>query len=307
MVAAERSAQALVPVLASVATRPTRGPGRPGREHGVRGRGVGHRRRRPRARAPAPVDAAVTLARRGGPSTTDVPGGRRLLVPVVVPDGSHRRDLGLRARAALDHGVGLGLAAAGRAQPAAAGRGGGRRRPRGPATVVRPVADLARDRRAARRRATSTARVEPAGPPEIVEVGDTLNRLAERIVELLAAERELVADLSHRLRTPITALRLDAERLADPDERQRVDERRRRGRAVARRRSSTRPAVRCTDDEPRLAATWSTVTAPPARLLGRCWLEEQDRTSSVRAPRRTARLRVGARPRGGARRAGRAT
>src|SRR5258706_305170 len=30
--------------------------------------------------------------------------------------------------------------------------------------------------------------------------------------ELMATERELVADLSHRLRTPLTALRLEAER-----------------------------------------------------------------------------------------------
>ena len=78
--------------------------------------------------------------------------------------------------------------------------------------VVRPVADLAHT--AERLGAGDLdARVEPAGPPEIVEVGHTLNRLAGRIVELLAAERELVADLSHRLRTPITALRLDAEAL----------------------------------------------------------------------------------------------
>ena len=43
-----------------------------------------------------------------------------------------------------------------------------------------------------------------------------LNRLAGRIDELLAAERESAADLSHRLRTPLTALRLDAEALPDP-------------------------------------------------------------------------------------------
>lgn len=55
------------------------------------------------------------------------------------------------------------------------------------------------------------ARVPAAGPRETVRLGITFNRLAERIGELLASERELVADLSHRLRTPITALRLDAE------------------------------------------------------------------------------------------------
>jgi len=55
------------------------------------------------------------------------------------------------------------------------------------------------------------ARAEPSGPEETVELAETMNRLAGRIVELLAAERAAVGDLSHRLRTPVTALRLDAE------------------------------------------------------------------------------------------------
>jgi len=57
------------------------------------------------------------------------------------------------------------------------------------------------------------ARVTPAGPPEIMEVGLELNDLADRIVRLLRMEREAAADLSHRLRTPLTAVRLDAEAL----------------------------------------------------------------------------------------------
>jgi signal transduction histidine kinase len=65
-------------------------------------------------------------------------------------------------------------------------------------------------------------RVDPGGPPEVVELGTVVNRLARRIRELLAAERELVADLSHRLRTPITALRLDSEGLRDPVEAERL-------------------------------------------------------------------------------------
>ena len=67
------------------------------------------------------------------------------------------------------------------------------------------------------------ARAEPTGPRELRRVGAELNRLAARITELLAAEREEVADLAHRLRTPVTALRLDAEAVADPDDRQRVN------------------------------------------------------------------------------------
>ncbi len=66
------------------------------------------------------------------------------------------------------------------------------------------------------------ARVEPSGPPEVVSVGNVLNGLGDQVEDLLADERELIADLSHRLRTPITALRLDTELLTDPLERDRM-------------------------------------------------------------------------------------
>lgn len=65
-------------------------------------------------------------------------------------------------------------------------------------------------------------RVEPDGPTEIANVGTAFNHLAGRVRVLLANERELVADLSHRLRTPLTALRLDAEALADSEAAARV-------------------------------------------------------------------------------------
>lgn len=88
-------------------------------------------------------------------------------------------------------------------------------------TVVRPARELAAT---ARRVADGDleARVAPAGPPEIAAVGGALNGLAARITELLAAEREMVADLSHRLRTPLTALRLDAEAVGDLEDRERL-------------------------------------------------------------------------------------
>lgn len=59
----------------------------------------------------------------------------------------------------------------------------------------------------------AVARIPEAGPPEVRRVAHALNGLAGRIDELLAAERETVADLSPRLRTPLTALRLDVESL----------------------------------------------------------------------------------------------
>jgi signal transduction histidine kinase len=68
----------------------------------------------------------------------------------------------------------------------------------------------------------TAARAPTDGPREIGDVGVALNRLADRIDSLIAEERETVADLSHRLRTPLTALRLDAEALRDPTEAERV-------------------------------------------------------------------------------------
>ncbi len=86
------------------------------------------------------------------------------------------------------------------------------------ATITRPVRDLSD---AAHRWAGGdlTARVAPGGPPEVAESGRAFNQLAERLTDLLAAERERIADLSHRLRTPLAALRLQAESARDPDER----------------------------------------------------------------------------------------
>ncbi|WP_426512964.1 sensor histidine kinase [Dactylosporangium sp. McL0621] len=66
------------------------------------------------------------------------------------------------------------------------------------------------------------ARAADAGAPEVREVGSGLNLLADRISALLAREREAAADLSHRLRTPLTALRIDAESLRAPAEQARI-------------------------------------------------------------------------------------
>lgn len=82
-------------------------------------------------------------------------------------------------------------------------------------SVTRPAADLASTSRALAR-GEIHARAEVGGPPEIADVGRSLNLLADRIDQLLAGERERVADLSHRLRTPLTALRLGAESQGSP-------------------------------------------------------------------------------------------
>jgi signal transduction histidine kinase len=61
------------------------------------------------------------------------------------------------------------------------------------------------------------ARAPVSGAQEIAQVATALNQLADRIEDLLASERETIADLSHRLRTPMTAIRLDVEALPDSE------------------------------------------------------------------------------------------
>jgi signal transduction histidine kinase len=58
----------------------------------------------------------------------------------------------------------------------------------------------------------------------VAAVGAAFNFLAGRVRELLAAERESVADLSHRLRTPLAVLRLQAEALPEGQARERLVE-----------------------------------------------------------------------------------
>jgi signal transduction histidine kinase len=90
-------------------------------------------------------------------------------------------------------------------------------------TLVRPVDDLARtaDRMGS---GDLDARVEVTGPPEIQRVGTAFNRLAAQIGALLQLERETAADLSHRLRTPLTGGRLNADALPDSDRKDRLVE-----------------------------------------------------------------------------------
>ena len=169
---------------------------------------------------PAPLSAAVQLAQRGKSFTADVQGGEQVLVAVeglpggaavistFVPDSVLRHGV---TRAWLLLGfVGLMLLVLSVAVADQLAR-----------SVVRPIKALAlaSDRLAA---GDLSARATVAGPPEVCRAGAGLNRLAVRIGELLAHERETVADLSHRLRTPLTALRIDAESLRDSAEMERL-------------------------------------------------------------------------------------
>jgi signal transduction histidine kinase len=162
----------------------------------------------------------LALARKGRAFSAPAPGGIEVLVPValeadqtavvrvLVPDNT--LDRGVAAAWAVEAALGITLVGSAVFVASRLAR-----------TIVRPVDALAE---AAGRLGEGdlSVRINPEGPPEVKQVGVAFNRLGDRVGELLEAERELVADLSHRLRTPLTVLRLDAEGLANPAEARRM-------------------------------------------------------------------------------------
>lgn len=120
----------------------------------------------------------------------------------------------------------------------------------------------------------AAARAVPGETPELAEAGRALNQLADRIDELRAVERERVADLSHRLRTPLTVLRLDAEARGDQELTADVDQLERAVTELVR--SARRPlhggAVRATCDAVEVlrdrAAFWGALAEDDGRQWG---------------------------------------
>lgn len=160
---------------------------------------------------PALVAQAVT-DRTAVSAYTDA--GWELAFPIVLRDGTAAVTV-VVSRELLREGVipaitmlvllGVGLVVAGLVL---ADRLGG--------ILVAPMTSLAG---AARRLGTGDldVRVHVDEPEEAVDVAHAFNELATRLGDLIAAEREAVADLSHRLRTPLTVLRLQAEAVEDPE------------------------------------------------------------------------------------------
>jgi len=168
---------------------------------------------------PTEVSVNVESAQAGAAFTARIPGGAEVLVPVLVADSPTNEDTvvvrsfvsgeelteGVLTAWAMLGALGLFLIVVAMIAADRLGQ-----------SIVRPVADLSS---AAHRLGGGDleTRVDPAGPAEIAEVGEAFNVLAGRLGDLLEAERESVADLSHRLRTPLTALRLQAETVSDPE------------------------------------------------------------------------------------------
>ncbi|OKK07711.1 histidine kinase [Streptomyces sp. CB03234] len=155
----------------------------------------------------------ATVQRVPRASTTEVPGGYALLQPtaistgqiaiveVYVPEGEVTN--GLATAWLILAGVGIALIVG---SVAVADRLGVR--------MVQPAQRLAH---AAHELGEGKlgARVPEDGPIELKSAAVAFNSMADQVVQLLANERELAADLSHRLRTPLTVLRLNAASLGD--------------------------------------------------------------------------------------------
>ena len=60
------------------------------------------------------------------------------------------------------------------------------------------------------------------GPPELREAARAFNEMQHRIIQLLENRTEMLAAISHDLRTPLTTVRLRAETIEEPDIRGRI-------------------------------------------------------------------------------------
>jgi signal transduction histidine kinase len=80
--------------------------------------------------------------------------------------------------------------------------------------ILRPIADLDD---AAHRMGSSDAQADAAltaaGPPELRRLTRSFNDMAERVTDLLRRQRDFVAQASHQMRNPLTALMLRVEEL----------------------------------------------------------------------------------------------
>ncbi len=72
-------------------------------------------------------------------------------------------------------------------------------------SIARPLQKLA-DAATAVSQGNFSQRVTPAGPVEVQQVGSSFNRMADQVQATQQAQRDFVANVSHDLRTPLTAI-----------------------------------------------------------------------------------------------------
>jgi signal transduction histidine kinase len=147
-------------------------------------------------RRPKVADAVVSTAVVGQPSRPD---GFLVLVRQAEPVDRRIRTLwlGLAAAAAISLCVG-GLVAIGLAR-----------------WIVRPLRELHAVAVRMGHGAAAARVAEPGGAPEVHALALAFNEMASRIESLLTSQRVMTAEVSHQLRTPLAALRLQLELVTD--------------------------------------------------------------------------------------------
>jgi two-component system sensor histidine kinase BaeS len=80
--------------------------------------------------------------------------------------------------------------------------------------ILRPVSALT-DAARRMREGDLAVRVEPSGDDEIARLGRAFNEMAERLAQTERAKRQLVSDVAHELRSPVTNLRGMLESIQD--------------------------------------------------------------------------------------------
>jgi signal transduction histidine kinase len=83
--------------------------------------------------------------------------------------------------------------------------------------IIAPLSSVAAAAHSFGRSPDDNPIVSRGGPREIAQVADALNDMRTRIRALLDERTRMLAAISHDLRTPLTRLRLRAERIADQD------------------------------------------------------------------------------------------
>ena len=85
--------------------------------------------------------------------------------------------------------------------------------------ITAPLSSIAAAARSFGRPMAEDEPLATSGPREIAQVAEALNEMRKRIRTLVNERTQMLAAISHDLRTPLTRLRLRTERLADADQR----------------------------------------------------------------------------------------
>jgi signal transduction histidine kinase len=83
--------------------------------------------------------------------------------------------------------------------------------------VVRPLSELARAASVGATSAGAVPRVPETGPEDVRAAASAFNAMTEKVAKTLESQRHLLSAVGHDLRTPITAMRINLEFVADDD------------------------------------------------------------------------------------------